>query len=154
MRYDEQENDCLSCLFYSEVTTRRELLVTDSVRLTQLISEFKPHTVYHAAAYKHVPMVESNPFEGIKTNVFGTKNMAERSESLGVETFVFISTDKIVRPTNVVGATKRISEIIINTVAEKLSQKTEYSIVRFGNVLGSSGSVIAKFKAQIKKESQ
>lgn len=123
--------------------------VTDVARLEQIFNKYKPVTVYHAAAYKHVPMVEANPFEGVQTNVFGTRNTAEIAEKYNAEAFVFISTDKAVRPTNIMGATKRISEIVINTIAEKEGQKTKFSMVRFGNVLGSSGSVIPKFQKQI-----
>ncbi|MCB1757208.1 MAG: polysaccharide biosynthesis protein [Gammaproteobacteria bacterium] len=125
--------------------------VADANRLEEVFSKYQPQTVYHAAAYKHVPMVEANPFEGMKTNLFGTKTLVETAEKFLTETFVFISTDKAVRPTNVMGASKRLSEIVINTHAELKNQKTRFCIVRFGNVLGSSGSVIPKFTDQIKK---
>lgn len=123
--------------------------VTDESRLAVIFAQYKPDTVYHAAAYKHVPMVENNPFEGVKTNLFGTKNLVEAAEKYHTETFVFISTDKAVRPTNVMGATKRLCEILINTYAEKSNQRTRFCMVRFGNVLGSSGSVIPRFQQQI-----
>jgi FlaA1/EpsC-like NDP-sugar epimerase len=108
--------------------------------------KYKPQIVIHAAAYKHVPLVEENILEGISNNVIGTKNCIDLSIKYGVEKFVLISTDKAVRPTNVMGTTKRICELYAQNVK---SDKTEIVAVRFGNVLGSSGSVIPKFKAQI-----
>jgi FlaA1/EpsC-like NDP-sugar epimerase len=109
-------------------------------------AKYKPQIVIHAAAYKHVPLVEENILEGISNNVIGTKNCIDLSIKYGVEKFVLISTDKAVRPTNVMGTTKRICELYAQNVK---SDKTEIVAVRFGNVLGSSGSVIPKFKAQI-----
>jgi len=123
--------------------------VTDASRIDRLMREHKPHTVYHAAAYKHVPMVEQNPFEGVKTNVFGTLNLVEACETHGVDTFVMVSTDKAVRPTNVMGATKRLAELIVQAKAASADQRLTLSMVRFGNVLGSSGSVIPLFRQQI-----
>ena len=103
--------------------------------------------IFHAAAHKHVPLMESNPLEAIKNNVFGTMNTAECADKYGAKRFVFISTDKAVNPTSIMGATKRIAEIIVQTMDKK--SKTEFVAVRFGNVLGSNGSVIPLFKKQI-----
>src|SRR5690625_3502493 len=115
----------------------------------ELLNEFKPEIVYHAAAHKHVPLMEKNPREAIKNNIFGTKNLAEASKSANVEAFVMISTDKAVNPPNVMGATKRIAEMIVTGLNE--FGKTKFVAVRFGNVLNSSGSVIPVFKEQIEK---
>ncbi|MCT4626526.1 nucleoside-diphosphate sugar epimerase/dehydratase [Halodesulfovibrio sp.] len=122
--------------------------VCDRARLDELFAQYKIHTVYHAAAYKHVPLVEGNILQGVKNNVFGTKILAEAAQDAEVENFVLISTDKAVRPTNVMGATKRTAELILQAMASKNS-KTIFSMVRFGNVLGSSGSVVPLFKKQI-----
>ena len=117
-------------------------------RLEAAISAFDVQTIYHAAAYKHVPLVEENVVEGIRNNVFGTLSLARAAAKLGVESFILISTDKAVRPTNVMGATKRIAELICQAYAKE-NTNTVFSMVRFGNVLGSSGSVIPRFHAQI-----
>ena len=122
--------------------------VCDRIRLDELFTQYEIQTVYHAAAYKHVPLVEGNILQGIKNNVFGTKILAEAAQVAGVNNFVLISTDKAVRPTNVMGATKRAAELILQAMAAKGSS-TVFSMVRFGNVLGSSGSVVPLFKKQI-----
>lgn len=121
--------------------------VREYERLESMFVKYKPDIVYHAAAYKHVPMVELLPLEGIKTNIFGTKNMADLSVKYEVDKFVMISTDKAVNPTNVMGCTKRIAEIYIQSLNSK--SKTSFITTRFGNVLGSNGSVIPRFTKQI-----
>ena len=123
--------------------------VTNKNRLSEVFKFFNVQTIYHAAAYKHVPMVEFNNVEGVNNNIFGTLNCAEIAINAGVETFVLISTDKAVRPTNTMGTTKRVSEMILQALSKK-QQNTLFTIVRFGNVLGSSGSVIPLFEKQIK----
>jgi FlaA1/EpsC-like NDP-sugar epimerase len=117
-------------------------------RVKAVLKAFQVQTVYHAAAYKHVVLVEENVVEGIRNNVIGTKVIAEASAETGVENFILISTDKAVRPTNFMGASKRMAELVCQALAEEQST-TLFSMVRFGNVLGSSGSVIPRFKAQI-----
>lgn len=124
--------------------------VTHARRVETVLRSFAIHTVYHAAAYKHVPLVEQNPIEGLQNNVFGTWRTAEAAKAAGVETFVLISTDKAVRPTNIMGATKRLAELVLQGMAEE-SDTTRFTMVRFGNVLDSSGSVIPLFRNQIKK---
>jgi FlaA1/EpsC-like NDP-sugar epimerase len=123
-------------------------------RLTNVMNEFSVNTVYHAAAYKHVPLVEYNVIEGVRNNLFGTYYCAQAAVKCGVDSFVLISTDKAVRPTNVMGVTKRIAELILQALADEEACKengTRFCMVRFGNVLGSSGSVIPVFKKQIAK---
>jgi len=122
--------------------------VNDYTKITSIFSCYQVDTVYHAAAYKHVPLVEHNPLEGIRNNVFGTLNLAQAAYHAGVHHFVLISTDKAVRPTNVMGATKRLAELILQAFARHQTS-TRFSMVRFGNVLGSSGSVVPLFKKQI-----
>ena len=123
--------------------------VRDAQRLNEVFSDWKPDTVYHAAAYKHVPLVEHNPIEGIRNNTLGTLTAAQAAAEHGVSDFVLISTDKAVRPTNIMGASKRLAEMALQALAAT-SPKTRFSMVRFGNVLGSSGSVVPKFRRQIR----
>ncbi|MEP6004913.1 MAG: nucleoside-diphosphate sugar epimerase/dehydratase, partial [Maribacter dokdonensis] len=123
--------------------------IRDKNRMNALFSEHKPNVVFHAAAYKHVPLMEYNSYEAIKINVGGTKNVADLSILHNVEKFVFVSTDKAVNPTNVMGATKRIAEMYISCMQKE--NKTKFITTRFGNVLGSNGSVIPLFRKQIEK---
>lgn len=125
--------------------------VQDRGLLQHVFTEHKPAVVFHAAAYKHVPLVEHNPWEGIYNNVFASKRLMEVSAEHGVERFILVSTDKAVRPTNVMGATKRLAEMLLqgNCLANETTGRTRFMAVRFGNVLGSSGSVIPLFKRQI-----
>ncbi|WP_223293962.1 polysaccharide biosynthesis protein [Pelodictyon phaeoclathratiforme] len=123
--------------------------VTNAIRITEIFRVFQPEVIYHAAAYKHVPMVEHNPAEGIRNNVFGTHTVAEAALQQGVTSVVLVSTDKAVRPTNVMGASKRLCEMILQALAEEPGHTTCFSMVRFGNVLGSSGSVVPLFRSQI-----
>ncbi|WP_424984191.1 polysaccharide biosynthesis protein [Maritalea sp. S77] len=119
-------------------------------RIEAILKRFQVETIYHAAAYKHVPLVEQNVVEGIRNNVFGTDTIVKAAIAANVGSFILISTDKAVRPTNIMGATKRVAELICQTYANQ-SIETRFSMVRFGNVLGSSGSVIPRFQQQIDK---
>jgi FlaA1/EpsC-like NDP-sugar epimerase len=131
--------------------------VQDARRVNEVVSTWKPHTIYHAAAYKHVPLVEHNPSEGVRNNVYGTLTAATAAMEHGVRNFVLISTDKAVRPTNIMGASKRLAEMVLQALARRQtvekpeSRGTCFSMVRFGNVLGSSGSVVPLFRQQIKE---
>ena len=122
--------------------------MTDRDKMCDLLEQYHPDIIFHAAAHKHVPLMETNPEEAVKNNVFGTLNMAQLAEEYHVKKFIMISTDKAVNPTNVMGATKRTCEMIVRSMAEK-SKYTEFAAVRFGNVLGSHGSVIPLFREQI-----
>lgn len=125
--------------------------VQDERRMRDIFSLWRPHSVYHAAAYKHVPLVEHNPVEGIRNNVLGTIAVAKLALEYGAINFVLISTDKAVRPTNIMGASKRLAEMALQSLAEEARHShTKFCMVRFGNVLGSSGSVVPKFREQIK----
>ena len=123
--------------------------VQDEKRLYEIMAAWKPHTVYHAAAYKHVPLVEHNPVEGLRNNSWGTLVAAWAAADAGVADFVLVSTDKAVRPTNIMGASKRLAEMVLQALSE-VHPQTRFSMVRFGNVLGSSGSVVPKFRQQIR----
>ena len=130
--------------------------VRNKDRIDALFDKYRPNVVFHAAAYKHVPLMESNPVEAVQANVFGTKNVVDASIRYNIEKFVMISTDKAVNPTNVMGASKRIAEIYVQTVGKEIASgrmpgKTKFVTTRFGNVLGSNGSVIPLFKEQIAK---
>ena len=122
--------------------------IRDKEILSTVFSSFRPDVVLHAAAYKHVPMQEQNPWEAVQTNIQGTINLVECSEVYDVERFVLVSTDKAVNPTNVMGASKRVAEQVIQ--ARSIDTNVKYMAVRFGNVIGSSGSVIPTFQEQIK----
>lgn len=128
--------------------------VADRDRIGKILSEYMPDTIFHAAAYKHVPLVEQNPFEGISNNTFGTLTISSVASELGIPNFVLISTDKAVRPTNIMGASKRLAEMVLQALAHEqnllgTNRTTIFSMVRFGNVLGSSGSVVPRFRKQI-----
>lgn len=123
--------------------------VRNSKKVDKLFEQYHPDIVYHAAAHKHVPLMEDSPNEAVKNNVFGTFHVAKAADKYGAKKFILISTDKAVNPTNIMGATKRICEMIVQTFG--LKSKTEFVAVRFGNVLGSNGSVIPLFKKQIEE---
>jgi len=121
--------------------------IQDRDRIFEVMETYRPDVVYHAAAHKHVPLMEYNPREAVKNNIFGTKNVAEAADTFNVGTMVLISSDKAVNPTNVMGATKRFAEMLIQNLDK--NSNTKFVAVRFGNVLGSRGSVIPLFKKQI-----
>jgi len=123
--------------------------IRDKEKINEIFSKFLPKIVFHAAAYKHVPLMEENPDEAVKNNIFGTENVANASLNHGIEKFIFISTDKAVNPTSVMGSTKRVGEMICQTYNKK--NHTRFISVRFGNVLNSRGSVIPIFREQIKR---
>ena len=123
--------------------------IQDRERIIDIMATYRPSVVYHAAAHKHVPLMEYNPHEAVKNNIFGTKNVAEVAKAANVEKFIMISTDKAVNPPNVMGATKRVAEMIVTGLNE--SGNTQFAAVRFGNVLGSRGSVVPVFEDQVKK---
>lgn len=123
--------------------------VTDAQAVTQVLDRYKVDTIYHAAAYKHVPIVEANPISGTINNISGTLTAAQCAIACGVPKFVLISTDKAVRPTNIMGATKRVAELVLQALADLNNHQTCFTMVRFGNVLGSSGSVVPRFREQI-----
>lgn len=125
--------------------------VTNLEKMDQIFRTYRPEVLFHAAAYKHVPLMEANPHEALRVNVGGTRNMVELSVKYGVKKFVMISTDKSVNPTNIMGASKRICEMLVQTKSMKEGVKTQFVITRFGNVLGSNGSVIPLFKRQIEE---
>ncbi|WLD93019.1 nucleoside-diphosphate sugar epimerase/dehydratase [Alkalihalobacillus sp. AL-G] len=135
---------------FTDINFKTEIVdVQDRNKMFQIVENYKPSFIFHAAAHKHVPLMERNPEEAVKNNVLGTKNVAEAADAAGVDTFVMISTDKAVNPTSVMGATKRIAEMFIQDIDQR--SETRFVAVRFGNVLGSRGSVIPLFKEQIKK---
>ena len=129
--------------------------ISNATRMEEIFKEYKPQYIFHAAAYKHVPMMEDNVSESIQINVYGTRTIADLAVKYGAEKFVMISTDKAVNPTNVMGCSKRICEIYVQSLAKKLQQKgghvTQFITTRFGNVLGSNGSVIPRFRDQIQR---
>ena len=149
----EREDHAICSNFISPIELMPYLAsVRDSDLIFKIFKSRQPFTVFHAAAYKHVPLVEQNPSEGIRNNVFGTLTCAQISLECGVANFILVSTDKAVRPTNVMGASKRIAELVLQAMADigaRGAHSTKFSIVRFGNVLGSSGSVAPLFSAQI-----
>ena len=152
--YENNAYDIQNELSFNEPNLNKKVIIAsvrDKFRLNQVISAYKPSIIFHSAAHKHVPLMEDNPGEAIKNNVLGTLNMVELAIQYKVEKFVLISTDKAVNPTNIMGATKRLCEMIVQAANNERGNKTEFVAVRFGNVLGSNGSVIPLFKKQIKK---
>ncbi|MBO5334847.1 MAG: polysaccharide biosynthesis protein, partial [Clostridia bacterium] len=141
----ELKRNCPECNLLTLIASIR-----DERKVRDVFEKYRPQIVFNAAAHKHVPLMETSPNEAVKNNVFGTLNVARAADEYGVETFVRISTDKAVNPTNIMGATKRICEMIIQTIGAH-SEHTKFVAVRFGNVLGSNGSVIPLFKRQIEE---
>lgn len=144
----------LQALLHKQTSALVELVpllasARDENRMTEIVATWRPHTLYHAAAYKHVPLVEHNMLEGVRNNVWGTWVCARVAAAHGVHNFVLISTDKAVRPTNVMGASKRLAELVLQALAQRPGMATCFTMVRFGNVLGSSGSVVPLFRKQI-----
>lgn len=138
----------LRAVFDSTINIYTEIAdIQDRSKIFTIMEKYKPDVVYHAAAHKHVPLMERNPEEAVKNNIFGSKNVAEAADTFGVNTFVLVSSDKAVNPTNIMGSTKRFAEMIVQQLA--LESRTKFVAVRFGNVLGSRGSVIPLFKKQI-----
>ena len=136
-----------------EIKDRMDVLigsVRDEQRVADVFEKYRPDFVFHAAAHKHVPLMEESPCEAVKNNIFGTLNVARAAEKYGAKRFLLISTDKAVNPTSVMGASKRVCEMIIQCMNRR-SEKTDFVAVRFGNVLGSNGSVIPLFKKQIER---
>ena len=125
--------------------------VTDPRQVRKVLADHKVQVVLHAAAYKHVPLVEANPLPGLANNVFGTRTLAREAATAGVERFILISSDKAVRPTNVMGASKRLAELVVQDLATRYGDRTVFTMVRFGNVLGSSGSVVPLFQEQVSR---
>ena len=148
----EQELEELMSKNKAKIEVNRVLgSITNQILLSRLFQNKSVQTIYHAAAYKHVPLVEENPVAGLYNNVFGTLTIAEIAMQSNAEAFILISTDKAVRPTNVMGCSKRIAEMVLQALSEKSECNTTFTMVRFGNVLGSSGSVVPKFRQQIKE---
>ena len=145
----ELRENAAAGIFRSDIEIYPELINTAAARpVSSVIGAYHPDTIFHAAAYKHVPLVEHNPISGMGNNILSTRNLVQAAEQHEVAHFILISTDKAVRPTNVMGASKRVCEQILQAKA-KFGSKTRFSMVRFGNVLGSSGSVVPRFKEQI-----
>jgi len=150
--YENNAYDIQNELLYKHPDLKLDTVIAnirEKQRMENIFKKYRPDVVFHAAAHKHVPLMEDNPTEAIKNNVFGTLNVAECADKYGTKRFVLISTDKAVNPTNIMGATKRIAEMIIQAMNE--NSKTEFVAVRFGNVLGSNGSVVPLFKKQIER---
>ncbi len=153
------EQELLSLIQTGQTPVQTQLVslladVRSSARMAEIMRTWHPHTVYHAAAYKHVPLVEHNPAEGVRNNVLGTWVTAQQAQAHGVHDFVLVSSDKAVRPTNVMGASKRLAELVLQAMAQHGSEQNarmRLSMVRFGNVLGSSGSVVPLFRKQIQQ---
>ena len=145
----ELRENAAAGIFRSDIEIHPELINTAAARpVASLLAAYRPDTIFHAAAYKHVPLLEHNPLSGLGNNIISTRNLVQAAEQNGVSHFILISTDKAVRPTNVMGASKRVCEQILQAKA-KMGSQTRFSMVRFGNVLGSSGSVVPRFKEQI-----